>query len=50
MIRRVPAAEEDRAPFLVGAVYQRKLPGLRGRPAFRVTAEPVSRCCSVSGT
>lgn len=41
VIRRVPAHEDDEAcPFLVGAVYQRKMPGLRGRPSFRVTALP----------
>lgn len=40
MIRRVPAPDGERCPFVVGVVYQRKLPGLSGRPSFRVTAEP----------
>lgn len=33
-------AGEDGCPFAVGAVYQRRLHGLSGRPSFRVTAEP----------
>jgi hypothetical protein len=30
----------DTNPYVRGHVYQRKLPGLNGRPSFRVTAEP----------
>lgn len=38
MIRRVPAFDDEQhCPFDVGHVYQRKLPGLSGRPSFRVT-------------
>lgn len=42
MIVRVPAFDDETAcPFHVGHVYQRKLPGLQGRPSFRILAEPV---------
>lgn len=40
MVRRVPANMDEGCPFLVGHVYQRKLPGLSGRPSFRVTEPP----------
>lgn len=40
MVRRVPADQHEGCPFLVGQVYQRKLPGLSGRPSFRVTDTP----------
>lgn len=41
MIRRLPAhVDEERCPFLVGEVYQRKLRGVSGRPSFRVLVEP----------
>lgn len=41
MIRRVPALDDEQDPYLVGGVYQRKLPGLTGRPSFRVTLPPI---------
>lgn len=42
MIRRVPAFDDETAcPFEIGGVYQRKLPGLSGRPSFRVTMPPI---------
>lgn len=42
MIRRVPAFDDEQAcPFVQGDIYQRKLPGLSGRPSFRVTMPPV---------
>lgn len=42
MIRRVPAFDDEQAcPFVQGDVYQRKLPGLSGRPSFRVTTPPI---------
>lgn len=42
MIRRVPAFDDERqCPFEVDGVYQRKLPGLHGRPSFRVTMPPI---------
>jgi hypothetical protein len=44
MIRRVPSVERDvrldKPPPRVGKVYQRKLPGLSGRPNIRITAPP----------
>jgi hypothetical protein len=41
VIRRVPVGENEHiCPFRVGSVYQRRLPGVNGRPSFRVTAEP----------
>jgi hypothetical protein len=41
VIRRVPAFDdEQQCPYVVGGVYQRKLPGLIGRPSIRVTAPP----------
>lgn len=37
VIRRIPATDtEQTCPYHVGNVYQRKLPGLNGRPSFRV--------------
>jgi hypothetical protein len=42
VIRRVPAFDdEQQCPYDVGGVYQRKLPGLTGRPSFRVTLPPI---------
>lgn len=42
MIRRVPASPDDPEDrFVQGGVYQRKLPGLSGRPSFRVTLPPI---------
>lgn len=42
VIRRVPAFDDEQAcPFVQGDVYQRKLPGLSGRPSFRVTMPPI---------
>lgn len=42
VIRRVPAFDDETAcPFEIGGVYQRKLPGLSGRPSFRVTMPPI---------
>jgi hypothetical protein len=37
VIRRVPAFDDETVcPFEIGDVYQRKLPGIDGRPSFRV--------------
>jgi hypothetical protein len=42
VIRRVPApVDVQHCPYDVGGVYQRKLPGLTGRPSFRVTLPPI---------
>jgi hypothetical protein len=41
VIRRVPALDDEQpCPYAVGGIYQRKLPGLSGRPSFRVTLPP----------
>jgi hypothetical protein len=40
VIRRVPAFDdEQQCPYEIGGVYQRKLPGLTGRPSFRVSED-----------
>lgn len=42
VIRRVPAPDdEQQCQYDVGGIYQRKLPGLSGRPSFRVTLPPI---------
>jgi hypothetical protein len=42
VIRRVPAFDDETVcPFEVGGVYNRKLPGLTGRPSFRVMLPPI---------
>jgi len=42
VIRRVPAFDDETVcPFEIGGVYQRRLPGLTGRPSFRVTMPPI---------
>jgi hypothetical protein len=41
VIRRVPAFDDETVcPFEIDGVYQRRLPGLTGRPSFRVTMPP----------
>lgn len=40
MIRRIPAPDEH-CPYQRCIIYQRKWPGLNGRPSFRLTADPV---------
>lgn len=42
VIRRVPAFDDEQdCPFVQGGVYQRKLPGLSGRPSFQVKLPPI---------
>lgn len=43
MIKRIPAPDEH-CPYQLDGIYQRKWPGLAGRPSFKVTATPLRQC------